>query len=289
MQDSDHTYHEDDDIRRQLEELESEYSRESSPTPDLKQRRRGLGKPVIFVALAIVLAVGGFFGWSALSSDEPPPLEFTFEEPEPPGSLSSHVAENRTALNDNVNHINQVSQDLAATQEQLQQLIVSLQQLDPYQMHLNQEDIIVKVKELDSRQREIEEQIRQSFQINADTGQINDRLSQLIANHNTLVADITDAKTSLHQLQLDTQYLNDRLEESQQQGPTHPVTEADLIQQLAQCRSNELPLPPVPGGQVQLDITDQLVAQYTEQLQNGEISVFIIEERLAECLNPSST
>lgn len=281
-------YDDQDEIQRQLDELQSESQRNQTPTPDLAQRKRGIAKPLIITVVLLLLVGGGFLGWNALQDDaEPPELQFTFEpEPEPQDDLGAYVSENRTALNENVAHINAVSGDLSATQQQLQELIASLQQLNLLLIQQNQEEIITKVKELDTRQRGVEEQIRQSFQFQADTTQINERLAQVISNHNDLVDENSNLKAQLNQLTLDVEYLTQRLDESQaSDDEIKPSTEAELIRALAECQDESLEKP--PGFERQnVSIADQLEEQYRRDLANGETSVFLLEEKLAQCLNP---
>ena len=286
-----HNYDEAD-LQRQWEELETESNRPAQPTPDLNRRRRGIKKPLL-ISLAII-AIIGTLAFRALSGGEPEPPPLVFDIPEQTtesqDTISEYVAENRNALNDNVAHINSVGEDLAATQVQLNELIVSLQNLNPLQMQRNQEEIIEKVRELDSRQREIEEQVRKSFQFQADTRDLNGRVSELVQNHNTMAHDTAILKESLHQARLDIEYLTQQIAPPQETEPaiTETSNDAALIRALAECRDASQIKPPATQGET-ISFVDHFISIYTEKMENGETTAFHLREELESCRNPTDS
>ena len=283
------------DLQRQWEEIETESNRSSQPTPDLNQRRRGIKKPLFISVIAIlIIAIAGAIGYRAISGGDPEPPPLVFEVPdetaESQNMLSEYVAENRNALNDNVAHINSVAAEVTATQTQLSELIASLQNLNPLQMQRNQQEIIEKVRELDSRQREIEEQVRQSFQFQADTRDLNTRLTDLVQNHNILVHDSAALKESFHQARLDIEYLTQQLDSGQDSSSAAPqtATDEDLIRDLAECLNESLPKPPAAQGE-EVTFVEDLVSQFQAQLENGETTPFHLREKLNLCRNPTGS
>ena len=294
---TDPQHYDEADLQRQWDELENESNRHAQPTPDLNDRRRGTKKPILIGLAGIALvAIAVFFALTVMSPDAPEESELVFAVPEQPSEsqamLSDYVAENRNALNENVAHINSVAEDVNATQRQLSELITSLQNLNPLQMQQNQEEIIVKVRELDSRQRDIEEQVRQSFQFQADTQDINERLTEVIQNHNRLVQEIEQLKDSVQQAHLDLEYLTQSIAQEQPASTSEstPVGEDGVIHALAQCLDESLEKPPgfeLQGGDV--NVAEQLAARFAQQLENGETTLFHLEEKLAACRNPSAS
>lgn len=289
-----HNYDEAD-LQRQWEELENETNRPAQPTPDLNRRRRGIKKPLLIcLALVAIVIIAGTFMFRAFSSTEPelPPLVFDIPEDttQSQDTISQYVAENRNALNDNVAHINSVGEDVAATQLQLNELIVSLQNLNPLQMQRNQQEIIQKIRELDTRQREIEKQVRQSFQFQSDTRDLNGRVSELVQNHNTMIHETATLKESLHQVRLDIEYLTQEIAPPQEAKPMNRETSNDeaLIRALAECRDASQTKPPVTQGET-VSFVDHFISVYTEKLEKGETTAFHLREELESCRNPTSS
>lgn len=287
----------DSEILRQLEAIEAQRSQPAEPTPDLTQGRRKFRRLFLIGATVGILGTLGISGLIYFNQQSPEPAPVRHATEATNAQLSEYITENRISLNENVGHINRVSEANMATHLLLTELIESLNQLNPPQLHANQQEVIAKVKEIDTRVLENEEQLRAAFQHTHTVNTLSNRVDSMISNHNQLVENTQADQRTLADNTRQLGYLNQAVQELLAQNPAAdapepadvsvPRTEAELIAALAECRNAMLPKPGSVNGNP--DQTAALAARIRQRLADGDTSLYNIGRELAECLNPSPT